>query len=438
MSLRHLLLVVPAAASLVAGYALLGPGARRDLDGARLYTATSRASGRGEVHSARVTLARASITSEVPRAGRVTVTVGGTTTTVVVGDDGAAECVFDPPVALGERATITEGDRVLAVGALALPATSAPADDLDHVLELGEWGSSTGKLGVTARVPRGPLVPKLASELIVEIRDADGELVPAHLDVEAIGADCAACDAIPEHTASIRIPLVPTLDVVSLTLDARAPDGRKGHAYAEIPVRMGALFLGPVTDTTLTVSAPSRRNGAYLSFFRGGERVAGAYAALVEDDLGLSSATVPLPEPAAEQVVLTTDAEEAGTSTMWTLRRDDPSKKRVTAPRLAKTLDGFPDLRAAEARRIGWVHRILFLAVGALGLLEVVLLGIVARMTRRELTTHFEEASEGDDLVLRPAPPIQPLRSTAVVIVTVGLVVVLASAALVGLAFVRG
>jgi len=434
VGIRHLLLVVPAAAALVAGYALLGPGARRDIDGARLYAAPSE---RGEVRSARVTLSRATVTGESPRAARVTVTIGRATTTVDVGEDGAADCVFDPPAALGERAIITEGDRTLASGPLVAPP-SDPDTEREHVLELGTWGSSTGKLTVGARVLRGPLVPTFASDLLIEVRDANGELVPAHLDVDAVGADCSACDKIPEHTSSIRLPLVPILDVVSLTLDARSDDGRKGHGYAEIPARMGGLFLGQVTDSTLTLSAPSKRKRAYLSFFEDGERVGGASTALAEDDRGLSSASLPMLPVHADQVALTTDPEEAGNSTMWALHRDDTSKSRLTAPRLVKTLDGFPELRAREARRVGWVYRILFVAVGALGMLEVVLLGLVARMTRRELTTHFEEAHDGEDLVLRPAPPIQPLRSTAVVIVTVGLVVVLASAALVGLAFVRG
>lgn len=437
MGLRHLLLVVPAAASLIAGYALLGPGARRDVASARFYAA---ATEDGAIRSGRVTLATKSLVGEKPRGGRVDIQIGLEHATVEVGPGGVAEVAFEQPVELGDHATVREGDQTIADAQLARPVDAEP-----HAIELGEWGSSTGELKIGVRVPRGPLVPTFASDVVIEIHDAAGAPVPATLDIDVVGAECAAC-AAPGKTAGLVASVVPSMDVVSITVDATAADGRKGHGYAELPARMGGVFLAASSTTDrLLLSAPNKRKHAFVSLFQGSARVGGAEVQLAEDERGIFAAELPIATPGVDVVVLTADAEEAGISTTWTLSPEastaEPrptSHARVTAPRLVKVLDGFPDLERREARRVGWVHKILFLTVGALGLLEILLLSLVARATRKDLTTHFEEARDGEDIVLRPAAPIQPVRSTALVVVTVGLVVVLASAALVGLAFVRG
>ncbi|MFO0616660.1 MAG: hypothetical protein U0414_28965 [Polyangiaceae bacterium] len=433
MGLRQLLLVVPAAAAMVAAYALLGPGARRDIDGARVYAAPAED---GSITSGRVTVARASTTGEAPLAGVVTLTLDGQETRVAVSADGVGEFVLPAPSTLGSTASIrSDAGRTLAIGPIARAHVAEDAND--HALELGEWGSSTGDLVIAPHLERGTLVPTFSSDVVVELRDRAGQPVEGRLDVEVVGAECPACGKPIEHASSARLSLTPSLDVVSITMDARAPDGRKGHAYAEIPAQMGGLFLGASTPEELIVSAPTQRRYAYASLFRAGHRIGGASSPLTEDEYGRFSATLLVDAPGADLAVLTTDAEEGGGSTVWALR-PAATKRRLTAPRLVNLLDGFPQLKAVEARRVGWVYRILFLTVGALALLEIVLLGVVARSTRKELTTHFEEAREDEDIVLRPAPPIEPARSSALVIVTVGLVVVVASAAMVGLAFVRG
>lgn len=435
--LRPLLLVVPASAALVAGYTLLGPGARRDVRAARIYAAPSTS---GEARSGRVTLTLQKGVSEAPIPGRITIATGGAVTTVDVGDDGAAEFAFDRPIQLGDSIVVRDGDDVLASAPLALPP-SAVLDDLDdraHTLELGAWGGSTGELVIAPRVLRGPLVPTFAADLVVEIRDKRGAPVEATLSIDAIGGECAACAKPIVRTSDARVAIVPSLDIVSLTLDATAPDGRKGHASAEIPVRMGALHLSADDGGPLHVSAPSKRRRAYASYYRGDDRIGGASADLTEDASGRFAADFPRPSADIDLVALTTDPEEAGHSTLWSLAHDDRSTRRLEAPRLLRTVDGLPDLLARESRRVGTVHRLLFAAIGALSVLEILLLTLVARGTRRELTTHFEHARDDEDIVLRPAPPIASTRSSAVLILTVGLGVVIAAAAMVGLAFVRG
>lgn len=432
--LRLLLLVVPASASIVAAYALLGPGARRDVRAARVYAAPS---VDGEVRSGRVMLAVSTGTKETPVAGPVTVSIGRARADVVVGDDGAGDWTLDAPASVGDIVTVREGDIVLASAPLAAPPRAEEDDATDHVLDLGEWGTSSGDLVVRPRVLRGSLVSQFASEVMIEIRDKRGEPVVAKLSVDVVGGECGACDKPIERSSSARLWITPSLEIVSVTADAITEDGKKGHGSAEIPVRMGGLFLSRDGANEARVSAASKRRRAYASFFQGGARVGGGSAPLAEDADGRFSAAIPRP-PGADLAVLTTDAEEAGASTVWSLAPDDASKRHVAAPRLSRAADGFPELMARETRRIGLVHRILFGSVGALAILEIALLGLVARRTRRELTTHFEEAREDEDIVLRPAPPIEPARSSAVLILTVGLGVVIASAAMVGLAFVRG
>lgn len=377
-------------------------------------------------------------TKESPARGPVTISVGRSTTTVEVGEDGAADWVLDPAATVGDVVTVREGDAILTSAPLVASPRVEGDDAGDHVLDLGEWGTSSGDLVVRPRVLRGSLVSTFASEVMIDIRDKRGEPVVARISVDVIGAECGACAKPIERSSSARLWITPALEIVSLTVDATTDDGKKGHGSAEIPVRMGGLFLrADAPADVVQVSAASKRRRAYVSFFRGDDRVGGASAPLVEDGEGRFSASVPRPAN-AEVAVLTTDAEEVGASTVWALSPDDTSRRHVAAGRLERVADGFPELTARELRRVGLVHRILFGAVGALAMLEIALLALVARRTRQELTTHFEEAREDEDIVLRPAPPIEPARSSAVLVLTVGLGVVIASAAMVGLAFVRG
>ncbi len=403
----------------------------RGVDGARLLAAPA---ADGRVRSIRLIAARHGDDRDTPLDGDVRISTGARGVGATLSEQGIADVDLADDASIGDEFVVARGAETLARGQLRDAATSDDARFLD--LGVAARGEHDGVLHVTARLLRGPFVPPFADTLRLEVSDAKGAPIDALVDPHVDGGTFSVTTKGDGARHAVDLLVTPIADQIEVDASARTPDGRTGSFSGKLPTAMGALWLSPTDphDTSITVVSAAPHDRAFVSLYDEERRLGGHVVKLEERSDGFHAGTFERSdrEASARYAVLATDEREASrAATVWALEPVGEGGVHVHVRRLAVVLDGFPDAVAKETGRLKNVHRVLVGFVVLLALVEIVLLGTVAKRARRDATLHFQSALDADGGAL--APPVQPVRNTLFIVGVVTLLVGLATAALVAL-----
>lgn len=435
---RRLLYFVPAVATLVAAYALLGPGRGLPIVGCRLLAGDD---ADGLLRSVRLQLVEKLGGYEEPRgADGVRVTVGGT----VVFDgpvpaSGLLELRLSGGAASGGAVVVERAGTSLAVGRVESPKTAPPrAGD-------GARGASTGAFAIRVELPRGVLSPPFGEKLRVVATSPDGTPVQGLLKLESEGAGLPTTPMPLDSQGAALVSVTPIAQTVELEATVDATPAGTAKWSGELPVAIGSVWLDERSTRKhleLAVRAPHKE--AYVSLYDDRGRFGGVVIPLAAaaDGIYRGSADVDSPTEKPITAVVATDPQERGLTTVaWPV---DPPVRTLSPGPLRRVLDGLPAAERREADRLGRVRRITTAFLGAAALLEILLLVLESRRTRRDLTSHFERNADEDEALpesskearIETSKLVVPRGETAVVTVSVALLLLLSAATLAALNFV--
>jgi hypothetical protein len=425
-----LLYVIPGVAAAIAAYALIGPGKPRPVMSARVFGTPD---DEGRLRSVRVAVAQREEQRDRPLSGDVVVEAGGLSASATAGASGVAELRFEQPIRVGDELRISIGGHPIGRDTI----ERGDVDDAAIGVSTAASGQHDGSLRVTAHLLRGPLIPPFADVVAIDVEDARGAPIAASSKVTFDGASCSACSKPIEGKTHFEVEVMPIADTIEVEIDAHA-GAQTGRFSGKLPVALGSLFLDrDSTGKHLEILAANPKPAAFVSLFDKEGRTGGAVVPLTERGDGFLTGTLDIDagEPAATFAIVSSDDRESGRSaTAW---RIDPKAEEPALRRVTKVFDGFPAATKRENDRLRTTHRVLAAFIAALALLEVVLLGVLARTSRRDLSKHFAETLEAIDDPENPTP-IQPVRSTLLIVGVVALLVVISAAAVITLTFVAG
>jgi hypothetical protein len=148
----------------------------------------------------------------------------------------------------------------------------------------GGWlpGSTRGELALQVAVVDGVLAVPFDGTLIARVLDGADEAAPpligAELELTLAGAERTSATLPPSDARGVEIGLRPLEHSVSARLIARA-GGRRGEWYGVLPVLPGAL-TARLDGERLSVSSPIVRARAFVSLISEHERLGGAIVEL--------------------------------------------------------------------------------------------------------------------------------------------------------------
>ena len=419
---RTILFGVPTLAGLAVGFVLLGPGARRVVEGARVFGLPVEGAAVGAL---RIALVRRLGELEVPTGGRVEVEWSRAgevfaRSVATVDADGWADVTlrFDTPFPQSAHLTVRRGATVLATG-------DAEAHPSPRLVDASVC-ESNGPL--TLCVPRGIAVPEFPERVSVTMRGGNELESGTLIELDAAGGRVTRPSNRGGHRCERgECVVTANFDVVALApsvpLDVHATDASKSRLYAELPLRAGGLWLEPSDEPgrALVIRSATLKGVVYASFITAEGRSWGGAVRMQELPDGTATGRVDLPSPqaAAAQgatLVISSDAEEPKEhSVAWPVsngqRREPALVERI--------LDGVPAALNREEARIRAVRWPTAGAIATSSVAVLLTLSLRIRRMRERFERHL--AGAGSDV------PIPPMRLG----LTIGVLVLVALALLV-------
>lgn len=404
MSELRILYGIPALSGLAVAFVLLGPGARRPLEAARVYglpvVGSTRFAVRVESVGRYADLERpigGPIQLEWSHAGQV---LGATAATA--GPDGWVELAgeFASPFPSEARLVLGRADKVLGDGFV---VGRAPLQ-----VRPSRWCEATGNHGrFELCVPRGIAVPELPEQVQLTWRTIGSQAPPkAVLEFTASGGEVQklrmsggpSCDA-SGCTESWTFNVIARAPTVSLDVELRAGDEHVTY-HGELPLQAGGIWLVPPVfrEPQLTVRSATPRRTAYLSLLSKSGRIWGGFLPLTDEPHGFASGTlatsgIPAFSDSALTLVIASDpSEPVDYVVAWPLALDE----RVEVLPATRLLDGMPQAIEREEQRMKAIR------LPVSGLILVSAVAVVALLVRRiarekrRLQAHLSE---------RGAPP---------------------------------
>ncbi len=441
---RRLLYFVPAIATLVTGYALLGPGRARAVVACRVLAPDD---ADGKLRSLRLQVVERLGGIEEPRSldGVEVFLDGEPIFAGAAGSDGLIEVRVARPKPGPSLLSVSRRKTLLVTGNVESARVGL------RVLAPGVPGTSKGSLTMGVELPRGQLTPPFAETLRVTVRAPDGSPVSGLVKASAEGAQVDGASVPLDGDGVARVSILPFAQTIAFEISAEASNGSNGSWSGELPVAVGAIWLDrSSTRSHLALAVRSPHKAAFVSLYDDRGRIGGLAVPLFAGSDGLyrGDAEIDAGSSAPLTALVATDAQERGLTTVsWPI--DPPTRSIVPSP-LHRLLDGIPVVEARERVRMATVRRITAAFVSASTLLEIALLVLESRRTRRDLTDHFAanalEPEEPEatgvtaptDAAQRPPRPslVVSGMSTAWVVVSMAILLVLAGVTLAALSFV--
>ncbi len=268
----------------------------------------------------------------------------------------------------------------------------------------GGWitGSRPDGLSIRVAAGRGALAVPFEEPLLVEVRGPDGALANVELKLAAEGAtvrlppgDLVRTDA----RGRAVVGLAPREHAVSLSIEARAPDGTTGSFAAPLQVVPGALRVR-LDGARIVVEAPTPRDVAYVELVTESERLLGAAVPLVTGRDGIAKGELPAPSPAAQPLWVVAGGEPdllSEATVGWPLEWDPAG----TPPRTfdvadALLLDGMPDAARRDAGRRRNAKALAALFSASAFTLVMIYILKSARESQQKLERHLRSQMDED------------------------------------------
>lgn len=365
---RHLLIVVPAAATVLVAVVLLGPGQLRAVSAARVFSAGE------ELRAVRVvTITRDDGREEPLVVPQLSVFVDNEPAprwAGAGGPGGVTEVVLDPPAPSGAELHVVAGREVLARG-------KATSSDEPAALQRGTVATlRKGALALRVELERGALVPPFAERVHVQLTvddwPADGEV-----KLSAVSADPAEVTLVVGGMGQASFELTALAQPVQLSFEARAGSATL-TGNATLPVTMSGMYVAPrLRDGQLDVVSSGPRSVAFLSFYDERGRASGAVVPLQADERGFFRGVADVPEHRVTAITASAEPHEKGQSTtVWPF----PGRRgAASAPLLAPALDGTAAALDRERRRVKIVRIATVTALTIAAVLELLLLLLMGR-----------------------------------------------------------
>ena len=447
---RRLLVFVPAVAAAVAAFALSGPAKTREVVGARVLVADD---AEGVVRSVRLIVVERADGLERPRAAKaISLTVDDREVwRGDVGSDGVVDVSFAGARSGPVDVRVAAADSTLARGTVESRRVPTPPHG-------GVHGSAAGAVSVQVEVPRGQLVPPFADRLRVVARLAGGGPARGLLHTVVSGAEVDRETSTLDGNGVASIEIRPIAQTADIELRVDDPGGGAGTFEGALPIGIGSIWLAPTsTRSRLVLAVRSPHVMAYVSLHDERGRIGGTSVALEPGADGIYRGEADIAAVAKGAsgpliAVVASDAEERGLTTVtWPV---DPPVTSHDVPSLRRALDGAPFADAAERRRVTRARRITAGFLGAATLLEILLLVIEWRRSRRHLISHFARSSvsvlQREDVVraknetgatepiVETSGLVASERSGGFVVIAVAAILLLAAGTLVALDFAAG
>lgn len=452
MAPRAALYLMPSLAVVATAVLVLGPGRERPAVGVRVWGVPAEGA-RGAAWRLLTVERQFGADRALPVEGmELAVTQGGrrlASWSGGSGEDGVAEALLraDEPLGGTLDVTVTRGATALAGGSITL--RSPPPVTLER---RPVQGTSRGPIGLRVEVARGVLAAPFPGALHVHATRDGAPAEGIRLSASLVGAAPSAPkagDTTTDANGRAEIPLVPQFHSIDVKIEATDPraeppsDGSTAPAKStwegEIPVRPGALWLGPGRPLA-AIASPVPRDRVYLSAVGEKGRVFGQIVPLQKSAAGLFEATLDTAALAglgALAVTVAGDPEEQGAGTVtWPLAGTDAV---IAAPRVELLLDGVPFAERLEKKRAG-TARLASVGVALVAaVFEAVLLLLHSRASQAQLAAHLArvaEEGEGEDRAATARIAESPASRAFSLVVAIGLIV-LAFGAVAAFAIVR-
>jgi hypothetical protein len=243
---------------------------------------------------------------------------------------------------------------------------------------------------------RGAFAVPFHDGLLVELRDAQGPVAGAELEVGGAGFELeGARSVLTDRHGRARVELRPLEHTVSVRVEARASDGRRVATSARLPVVPGAIHVSR-QGSTLVVTSPVARPRAYLAVVGLGARYFAGPIELVPNPDGTATGSVALPRWPEHQVWAVASSApdfDSPAAVGWPLvsrATVEPATTFDVAEKLLldTALDARRRIAAWRAKVRNWV--LAFIALCALAT-TVTLLHRV-RASRRRLDVHLRRS----------------------------------------------
>ncbi len=384
---RHLLAVIPAAATAIVAFVLLGPGQARAVRAARVLAAS------GEQASFRLSVVSRDEGRDDPASFEdVALFVDGESAPRWHGrlEAGVAEVVLERPLEAGSEISIRAGEETLAHG--------QPTQPVASVAKRGHARAATfesDKLTLAIEVNRGALVPPFSERVRVTLLDAGVPATQAAIAFTSVSAEPAQGKLVPNEKGEVTIDLVALAQPVLLSVEAKVGE-RTVAGEAMLPVSMSGIYLAPdPKDGALEIVSPGPRKVAFVSLYDERGRQTGGVVPLSVDEKGFARGSIRL-EPQRETVAIVVSGEptEKGPSTVaWP---PPGASGAVEAPRLELVLDGMGDAVAREQKRIGRVRTLAIVALSLSAAFEIALLLWAGQRERKSLAALGVQLAESD------------------------------------------
>lgn len=392
---RAVLFGLPTLAGVAVAFVLVGPGARRTVEAARVHGLPTSGAREGVL---RVEVVRRYGDLEVPGEGSVDIDWSqagnplGTAVGRIEGTGwGDVAVPFREPLVGRATLTVCRGGRLLVTGDV--EASPSPL-----VLDASACESS-GDLEVC--VPRGVAVPELPERVLIKIRIGAAVETAVKVKLDAPGGDVmAVAGADTRRCEGASCLVVRAFDVVarapSVPLDVEVAGAVSARLHGELPLRPGGLWLDPTAtpNGALRVRSATPRSVAYASLVTREGRLWGGPVPLDEKADGTSMGSVAWPEgiradlEGATLVLSSEPDEPAERAVAWPLT----GSQRVEPATMRRLLDGVPAAMAREEARVRAVRWPVAGAIVASAAALLATLALRIRRSRERFDRHLEGA----------------------------------------------
>jgi hypothetical protein len=265
----------------------------------------------------------------------------------------------------------------------------------------GGWLEGRGESQLTVRIAagRGAFAVPFRDPLVVEVRRGGQGVPEATVRATSDGADIDPSDAKTDGRGRATLFVRPREHAISITVNAHPASGEDAHLEAALAVVPGAL-RATLSNGELVVESPIVRDRAYMTLVSEHERLLGRTVVLSPDGRGGSHATIPLPEldhrPLAVLhpiwAVVSSESDQHSTSLVgWPLVSSvDGPQSTFDVPDLLLA-DGVAAALAVERARVGRIRLAGAAVAVAILSLAGALLVLRARRAERLLARHLEE-----------------------------------------------
>jgi hypothetical protein len=398
---------LPTLSGLAIAFVLLGPGARRSVEAARVYGVPVVGAVR---YAVRVETVRRFGDLEAPQGGAVELVwnAGGDALGVTAANangDGWTELAgeFSSPLPETAELVVRRGSTMLAQGTVRARPRLATVPSRRCESSRSEDGT------LEVCVLRGVAVPESPEQVTVTWKTAAGaDQTRAALELTATGGELQKLRSSPGAVCDARgcvetfiYSLVARAPTVSLDAELRR-GARRVSYHGELPLQLGGIWLDPASrrDGRVTLRSAGPHDVAYVSLLTEGGRSWGGIVPLSAEPNGFSRATFATPsfpafaDPSATLVVSSDPTEPPGRVVAWPMG----SNERVDAVPVALLVDGIPFAVAREEQRRTAIR---LPVAGVVGMSALALLAVfVRRVTsaRHRLEAHL--ASQGQSRAL--------------------------------------